>query len=88
MDNELTEINEACEMAGDLNHYKSKIYEYVESRMTFIAPNITAIVGRFFITFNFFKLRCFRNNRHLLLNKVVFRTLCDCGLNFTQIINN
>ncbi|KPJ07884.1 U4/U6 small nuclear ribonucleoprotein Prp31 [Papilio machaon] len=45
MDNELMEINEACEMAGDLNHYKSKIYEYVESRMTFIAPNITAIVG-------------------------------------------
>ncbi|XP_068629692.1 U4/U6 small nuclear ribonucleoprotein Prp31 [Battus philenor] len=42
---ELEEITEACDMATELNLYKSKIYEYVESRMTFIAPNITAIVG-------------------------------------------
>lgn len=45
-DNELAEINQACDMAAELNNYKSKIYEYVESRMTFIAPNITAIVGK------------------------------------------
>ncbi|CAH0406614.1 unnamed protein product [Chilo suppressalis] len=44
-DNELAEIYEACDMAAELNTFKSKIYEYVESRMTFIAPNITAIVG-------------------------------------------
>lgn len=43
---ELAEINEACDMAADLSNMKSKIYEYVESRMTFIAPNITAIVGK------------------------------------------
>ncbi|KAJ2952601.1 hypothetical protein O0L34_g6924 [Tuta absoluta] len=42
---ELDEIIEACDMAADLNNFKSRIYEYVESRMTFIAPNITAIVG-------------------------------------------
>lgn len=42
---ELDEINEACDMATDLNNIKSNIYEYVESRMAFIAPNITAIVG-------------------------------------------
>ncbi|KAG6459516.1 hypothetical protein O3G_MSEX011422 [Manduca sexta] len=44
-ENELAEINEACDMASELNNFKSQIYEYVESRMTFIAPNITAIVG-------------------------------------------
>ncbi|XP_028170449.1 U4/U6 small nuclear ribonucleoprotein Prp31, partial [Ostrinia furnacalis] len=44
-EHELAEIYEACDMAAELNHFKSKIYEYVESRMTFIAPNITAIVG-------------------------------------------
>lgn len=32
-------------MAIELNNYKSKIYEYVESRMTFIAPNLSMIVG-------------------------------------------
>lgn len=44
-EDELNEIYEACDMASELNNFKSKIYEYVESRMTFIAPNITAIVG-------------------------------------------
>lgn len=48
-ENELAEINEACDMAAEINNFKSKIYEYVESRMTFIAPNITAIVGKYFI---------------------------------------
>lgn len=43
---ELAEIIEACDMASELNNIKSRIYEYVESRMTFIAPNITAIVGK------------------------------------------
>lgn len=47
-ENELAEINEACDMAAEINNFKSKIYEYVESRMTFIAPNITAIVGKYF----------------------------------------
>lgn len=32
-------------MAIDLNGYKAIIFEYVESRMTFIAPNISMIVG-------------------------------------------
>ncbi|KAJ1530792.1 hypothetical protein ONE63_005643 [Megalurothrips usitatus] len=38
-------IVEACEMAINLNNYKLKIYEYVESRMAFIAPNLSQIVG-------------------------------------------
>ncbi|XP_039292902.1 U4/U6 small nuclear ribonucleoprotein Prp31 isoform X1 [Nilaparvata lugens] len=42
---ELQEIQEACDMAAELNTFKLRIYEYVESRMTFIAPNVTAIVG-------------------------------------------
>ncbi|KAL4703445.1 hypothetical protein ACJJTC_010765 [Scirpophaga incertulas] len=44
-EHELSEIVEACDMAAEINNFKSNIYEYVESRMTFIAPNITAIVG-------------------------------------------
>lgn len=44
-DNELFEVGEACDMAIDLNKLKMKVYEYVESRMTFIAPNLTVIIG-------------------------------------------
>jgi RNA processing factor Prp31 len=32
-------------MALELNELKLKIYEYVESRMQFIAPNMSIIVG-------------------------------------------
>uniref|UniRef100_A0A1A9WE15 U4/U6 small nuclear ribonucleoprotein Prp31 n=1 Tax=Glossina brevipalpis TaxID=37001 RepID=A0A1A9WE15_9MUSC len=42
---EKAQIDEACEMAIELNNFKSRIYEYVESRMTFIAPNLSMIVG-------------------------------------------
>lgn len=42
---ELECINEACDMALDLDKYKLRIYEYVESRMSFIAPNLSIIVG-------------------------------------------
>lgn len=44
-DEELAEIKEACDMAIDLNACKLKIYEFVESRMTFIAPNLSFIIG-------------------------------------------
>lgn len=42
---ELRQIREACDMAIELSEFKLKIFEYVESRMTFIAPNLSAIVG-------------------------------------------
>ncbi|XP_058800288.1 U4/U6 small nuclear ribonucleoprotein Prp31 [Phymastichus coffea] len=42
---ELNAVNEACDMAIELNNLKQRIYEYVESRMAFIAPNLSAIVG-------------------------------------------
>lgn len=42
---ELEQINEACDMAIELNNFKVKIFDYVESKMTFIAPNVCAIVG-------------------------------------------
>lgn len=45
-ESELAEINDACDMAAELNSLRASIYEYVESRMAFIAPNITAIVGK------------------------------------------
>lgn len=32
-------------MALELNQSKHGIYEYVESRMSFIAPNLSIIVG-------------------------------------------
>ncbi|XP_054154532.1 U4/U6 small nuclear ribonucleoprotein Prp31-like [Oppia nitens] len=44
-DDELANIYEACDIAVDLNQSKLKIYEFVESRMTFIAPNLSAIAG-------------------------------------------
>ncbi|KAL1494738.1 hypothetical protein ABEB36_010286 [Hypothenemus hampei] len=45
---EKEQIDEACDMAIQLNDFKLKIYEYVESRMNFIAPNITTILGASF----------------------------------------
>jgi U4/U6 small nuclear ribonucleoprotein PRP31 len=42
---ELARIDEACTMAIDLNSFKITIYDYVESKMTFLAPNLSAIVG-------------------------------------------
>ncbi|KXJ71059.1 U4/U6 small nuclear ribonucleoprotein Prp31 [Aedes albopictus] len=42
---ELQQIYEACDMAIELSDFKTKIFEYVESRMTFIAPNLSMIVG-------------------------------------------
>ena len=36
---------EACDLALELNRQKLRIYEYIESRMTFIAPNLSAVVG-------------------------------------------
>lgn len=44
-DKELQDIEEACDMAAELNSFKTRIYDYVESRMTFIAPNMSAILG-------------------------------------------
>jgi U4/U6 small nuclear ribonucleoprotein PRP31 len=42
---ELALINEACDIVLKLNETKLKIFEYVESRMAFIAPNMSLIVG-------------------------------------------
>lgn len=42
---ELAIVNEACNMGLELNEMKLKIFRYVESRMSFIAPNLSIIVG-------------------------------------------
>ena len=42
---ELERIYEACNMAEELLAAKLKILTYVESRMAFIAPNVTAVIG-------------------------------------------
>ncbi|OXU19250.1 hypothetical protein TSAR_014024 [Trichomalopsis sarcophagae] len=44
-DAEKAAIDEACDMAIELSNLKQRIFEYVESRMAFIAPNLSAIVG-------------------------------------------
>ncbi|KAK5645571.1 hypothetical protein RI129_006871 [Pyrocoelia pectoralis] len=44
-ESEKFQIDEACDIAIELNNCKLEIYEYVESRMAFIAPNISAIIG-------------------------------------------
>ncbi|KAK7498270.1 hypothetical protein BaRGS_00010530 [Batillaria attramentaria] len=44
-DEDLATVSEACDMAVDLNEQKKRIFEYVESRMTFIAPNLSVLVG-------------------------------------------
>ena len=41
----LDRIVEACDMAVKLNDTKHKIYAYVETRMSFIAPNLSVVLG-------------------------------------------
>ena len=36
---------EACDVALELDKCKLSIYSYVESRMAFIAPNLSILVG-------------------------------------------
>lgn len=40
-DEELNIISDACDVAIEINQCKLLIYNFVESRMTFIAPNLT-----------------------------------------------
>lgn len=42
---ELQAVIEACDIAMELNNFKLKIFAFVESRMSFIAPNLSQIVG-------------------------------------------
>jgi len=42
---DLENINEACQMNMDLVDAKTKIFQYVESRMSFIAPNLSIVIG-------------------------------------------
>ncbi|XP_048248665.1 U4/U6 small nuclear ribonucleoprotein Prp31-like isoform X2 [Haliotis rufescens] len=42
---EFATVMEACDMAIDLHKCKVNIFEYVESRMSFISPNLSIIVG-------------------------------------------
>ncbi|KAG1667248.1 U4/U6 small nuclear ribonucleoprotein Prp31 [Nymphon striatum] len=42
---ELHCVMEACDMALQLNNFKLDIYKFVESRMSFISPNLSVIVG-------------------------------------------
>lgn len=42
---ELSNVSEACQMNMDLVNAKMKIFQYLESRMSFIAPNISVVVG-------------------------------------------
>lgn len=42
---EITKVLDACDLAFKLDSAEKKIFEYVESRMSFIAPNTSIIIG-------------------------------------------
>jgi len=42
---EMKKVQEACDMAIALEAMKHQILQYVQSRMAFIAPNLSTIVG-------------------------------------------
>ena len=42
---ELVEVVKYCEEVISLDNDKQKMLNYIESRMTMIAPNVSAIVG-------------------------------------------
>eukprot|EP00742_Colponemidia_sp_Colp-10_P004566 GILJ01004873.1.p1 GENE.GILJ01004873.1~~GILJ01004873.1.p1 ORF type:complete len:472 (+),score=60.90 GILJ01004873.1:38-1453(+) len=42
---DLSQVVKLCDQAIELDAHKQKILKYVESRMTFIAPNLSKIVG-------------------------------------------
>ncbi|XP_074604366.1 pre-mRNA processing factor 31 isoform X2 [Brevipalpus obovatus] len=42
---ELDSVFQACDLAAQMNEQKQKITEFIESRMSFIAPNLSAIAG-------------------------------------------
>lgn len=44
-ESQMNRVNEACDIALELEKSKQRILQYVQSRMTFIAPNLTIIVG-------------------------------------------
>lgn len=44
-EDELVVIQEACQMGFDLIEAKQKILQFVESRMQYIAPNLSIMVG-------------------------------------------
>ncbi|KAF9104480.1 U4/U6 small nuclear ribonucleoprotein Prp31 [Mortierella sp. GBA35] len=44
-DSEWAACDDACDLAFELGKAKATIIEYVESRLTFIAPNLSAIIG-------------------------------------------
>lgn len=44
-DDELETLNEACDIIFKMDEKKSVLLSYVQSRMTFIAPNMTKLLG-------------------------------------------
>jgi len=42
---DLRVVYDACDVAVELSECKKEIFEYVESRMAFIAPNLSVIIG-------------------------------------------
>lgn len=44
-DADMARLMDACQLAVTLNQQKMCLYEFIESRMNFIAPNLTALIG-------------------------------------------
>ena len=45
-EDELARANDACDMIITLCETSTKMFDYVESRMSFMAPNLTHICGK------------------------------------------
>lgn len=44
-EDELAAVSEACQMARDLQDARVRLFQFVESRMGFVAPNLSAVAG-------------------------------------------
>ena len=42
---ELTDLNNACDVLFEMDAVKTRLLDYVQSRMIYIAPNLTALLG-------------------------------------------
>uniref|UniRef100_A0A8C9UXE8 U4/U6 small nuclear ribonucleoprotein Prp31 n=1 Tax=Scleropages formosus TaxID=113540 RepID=A0A8C9UXE8_SCLFO len=73
-EDELQRLEEACDMALELNQSKHRIYEYVESRMSFIAPNLSIIVGA--STAAKIMGECFAEGLHIGHMRLLFHSVC------------
>ena len=50
-DIDMFNIKHLCDQVMEIQEYRGQLYEYLKNRMIAIAPNLTAVVGKFFNSF-------------------------------------